>query len=44
MNDFDFILNAFFITIGGESFLLGLVGLALAFVIILSLIDNIIDL
>lgn len=44
MNDFDFILNAFFTTLGGESFLLGLVGLALAFIIILSLIDNIIDL
>lgn len=44
MNDFDFILNAFFKTLGGESFLLAIVGLVLAVVIIMSLIDNIIDL
>lgn len=44
MNDFDFILNAFFVTLGGEGFVLGLIGLAMAFIIILSLVDSIIDL
>lgn len=40
----DTILNNFFVTIGGTGFLLGIIGLVLAFVIILSLVDYIIDL
>ena len=40
----DTILNKFFVTVGGEPFILGIVGLFLAFVIVISLIDSIIDL
>ncbi len=41
---FDTILNKFFITIGGAEMLLGLLGTGLVFVLVMSLIDNIIDL
>lgn len=39
----DTILNNFFFTLGGTDFLLALVGIFLTYVIILSLIDNILD-
>ena len=40
----DFILDKFFITLGGTDFLVAIMGAFLAYVIILSLIDNVLDL
>ncbi|KKM77505.1 hypothetical protein LCGC14_1369350 [marine sediment metagenome] len=40
----DVILDKFFFTVGGTEMLLALVGMFLAYVIILSLIDSVIDL
>lgn len=43
MNNLDFIINDFFVVLGGLDFVYFIVGFALSFVIIVSLIDFIID-
>jgi len=39
----DIIFNNFFLVFGGSAFLLGIMGAVLSYVIIMSLVDNILD-
>lgn len=41
--DLDYIINDYFVIIGGTDFVLSIVGFGLAFVVIMSLIDFIMD-